>query len=152
MQFQSTPSPSGWNEMQPSQATPSPKALAVKERWKKVINEENWSRALLCSWRETLSLKLLHCWCFYVPSGVWVKSASIISTSKWAAVSLLSTKNLAILTSSVLNVSADRWPARVQIYHDQLSHASLILVVKAFNQGPLQTHFRHPLSHAQHIT
>lgn len=43
-------------------------------------------------------------------------------------------------------------PASAQAYHDQLPHASLIiLVVKAFYQGPLQTHFRHPLTHAAQI-
>lgn len=87
MQFQSTPSPSGWNEMPPSQATPWPKALAGKQEWKTVINE-NLDRTALCFWRETLSLKVSHCCCFYVPSGVWAKSASNISCLKWAIVSL----------------------------------------------------------------
>lgn len=45
----------------------------------------------------------------------------------------------------------DLLPASIRIYQDQLAPASLVILdVKAFYQGPLQTQLRHPLSHTQH--
>lgn len=88
MQFQSILSPSGWNEMPPSQAAPWPKALAGKQERKKVINKGKFGVMILCFWTDMPSLKVLHCCWFYVPSGVQAKSSSNINSSKQALVSL----------------------------------------------------------------